>query len=121
MTLKKALIIMLFAFIGWAFCAAIMGIGMNIFSLNTTLIIHLIAGPLAFAILSYIFHKKFNYTAPLITAVIFTFFVIIVDFLLVALVINKSLDMFKSLIGTWIPFILIFILTYIGGIIANKK
>lgn len=121
MNFKKIIIVLLFAFIGWAICAAIMGIGMNILSIKTTLIIHLIVGPIAFAILSYIYHKKFNYTKPLITAMFFTYFAIIVDFLLVALVINKSLDMFKSLIGTWIPFILIFIITYIIGIMVNKK
>ena len=121
MNLKKILIILLFAFIGWAICAAIMGIGMSIFSIETTLIIHLIIGPLAFAILSVIYHKWFNYTKPLLTAIIFVAFVIIVDFFLVALVINKNLDMFRSMIGTWIPFILIFIVTLITGLIINKK
>jgi hypothetical protein len=40
---------------------------------------------------------------------------IIVDFLLVALVINHSLAMFASLLGTWIPFALIFASTYLTG------
>jgi hypothetical protein len=38
-----------------------------------------------------------------------------IDFFLVALIIQKSLAMFSSLIGTWIPFTLIFISTYIIG------
>ena len=121
MNLKKILIILLFAFIGWAICAAIMGIGMSIFSIKTTLIIHLIGSSLGFAILSTIYHKWFNYTKPLITAIIFISFVIIVDFSLVALIINKSLDMFKSIMGTWIPFTLIFLITYFIGLILNKK
>jgi hypothetical protein len=121
LSLKKILIILLFALIGWVICAAIMGIGMSILSLETTLIIHLIGGPLAFAILSAIYHKWFNYTKPLITAIIFVSFVIIIDFFLVALVINKSLDMFKSIIGTWIPFLLIFITVYLTGILINKN
>lgn len=121
MNIKKILIILLFAFIGWAICTAIMGIGMSFLSIKTTLIIHLIGGPLAFAIISAIYHKFFNYTKPLITAIIFISFVIIVDFFLVALVINKSLDMFKSPMGTWGPFILIFLVTYFTGLIINKK
>ncbi len=35
---------------------------------------------------------------------------------LVAPVFEKSYDMFRSLIGTWIPFILIFISTYLTGL-----
>jgi hypothetical protein len=49
------------------------------------------------------------------TALIFVGFVITVDFLLVALVINHSLAMFASLLGTWIPFALIFASTYLTG------
>jgi hypothetical protein len=49
------------------------------------------------------------------TAIIFVGFVISVDFFLVALLINKSLEMFASLLGTWIPFVLIFTSTYLTG------
>jgi hypothetical protein len=40
------------------------------------------------------------------TALVFVSFVIIIDFLVVALLINRSLEMFNSLLGTWIPFAL---------------
>jgi hypothetical protein len=48
-------------------------------------------------------------------------FVMAVDFLVVALLINKSLAMFSSLLGTWIPFGLIFVSTYATGMIVNKR
>jgi hypothetical protein len=48
-------------------------------------------------------------------------FVIIVDFFIVALLINKSLDMFASLLGTWIPFVLIFTSTYLTGLYTLKS
>lgn len=121
MNIKKISIILLYAFIGWAICAAIMGIGMALLPINTVLIIHAIGGPLAFGLLSYHYHRKYHYTKPWQTATIFVSFVIIVDFFLVALIINNSLDMFKSLLGTWIPFCLIFLSTYIVGRITNKK
>ena len=58
MTYKKLFIIVNHAFIGWVMCAAIMGIGMQIFSMKTTLIIHAIGGPVGFLILSLIYFKK---------------------------------------------------------------
>ena len=42
-------------------------------------------------------------------AIMFLLIVILMDFFLVALVINKSMEMFQSPLGTWIPFGLIFL------------
>ncbi len=70
---------------------------------------------------SLIYFNKFNYTTPLSTAAIFVGFVIAVDFFIVAMVINRSLEMFASLLGTWIPFLLIFISTYLTGLYSIKK
>ena len=39
----------------------------------------------------------------------------VVDLLLVALIINHSLDMFHSVLGTWLPFLLIFLATLLTG------
>lgn len=121
MTSKKIFTILIHAFIGWAFCAAIMGIGMQSFSMKTTLIIHAIGGPLGFLILSLIYFKKFHYATPLQTAIIFISFIIFMDFFLVALVIQKSFDMFKNPLGTWIPFVLIFLSTYLTGVVIIKN
>jgi len=121
MTSKKIFTILIHAFIGWAICAAIMGIGMQLFSMKTTLIIHAIGGPLGFLILSLIYFKKFNYTSPLQTAIIFIAFIIFMDFFIVAFLIEKSFDMFTSPLGTWIPFALIFLATYFTGLIVSKK
>jgi hypothetical protein len=121
MTPKELIIIFIHAFIGWALCAAIMGIGMAVTSLDNTLIAHVIGAPVFFAVVSLIYFKKFNYTTPLRTAIIFLLFVIFVDFFLVALLINKSLEMFTSLLGTWIPFSLIFASTYLTGTMVVKR
>ncbi len=116
MNVKKVLIIIVHAFTGWALCGAIIGIGGSVTSIQATLIIHAIAAPIIFFVLSMIYFKKFNYTKPLSTAIIFIGFVIVMDAGLVAPVFEKSYDMFRSLIGTWIPFILIFISTYLTGL-----
>ena len=77
--------------------------------------------PIYFAILSWLYFRNFHYTTPLQTAGIFISFVVFMDFFLVALVINKSLDMFTSLIGTWIPFVLIFSSTYLTGLLVRRS
>ena len=112
---QKLLIILVHAFVGWMLCAATMGIGMATTSLENTLIIHAVGAPIFFAVVSLIYFSKFNYTSPLQTALIFVGFVIVVDFFVVALLINKSLEMFASLLGTWMPFALIFTSTYVTG------
>jgi hypothetical protein len=120
MNLKKLITILVHAFIGWVLCAATMGIGMATTSLDNTLIIHAIGAPIFFAAVSLIYFSKFNYTTPLQTSLIFVGFVIIVDFFVVALLINKSLDMFASMLGTWIPFALIFTSTYVTGFFTKN-
>lgn len=117
---QKLVVILIHAFIGWMFCAATMGIGMATTSLENTLILHAIGAPIFFAAVSLIYFSKFNYTTPWQTALIFVGFVVGLDFVVVALLINRSLDMFTSLLGTWIPFVLIFVSTYFTGVIANN-
>jgi hypothetical protein len=115
MTVKKSIIVLAHAFVGWALCTASMVIGMATLSLDSALIVHAIGAPIFFSIVSLVYFRKFNYTTPLQTAIIFVGFVITMDFFLVALLINRSLDMFASLLGTWIPFALIFTSTVVTG------
>ncbi|MBE9511358.1 MAG: hypothetical protein IMY71_10800 [Bacteroidetes bacterium] len=119
--IKSLIIILIHAFIGWVLCGAIMGIGMQVTSMESTLIIHAIGAPIFFAIVSLIYFKKFNYTTPFQTAIIFLAFVIFMDFFIVALLIEKSLEMFESILGIWLPFALIFISTNLTGLAVRKK
>ena len=115
MSTSRILIILIHAFIGWTLCAATMGVGMAVTSVNNALIIHAIAAPIFFAIVSLVYFRKFNFTTPLQTAAIFIAFVIAMDFFVVAMLINRSFEMFASLLGTWISFALIFASTYLTG------
>ena len=121
MKAKKILIIVIHAFIGWALCGATIGIGRAITTMEATLIIHAIAAPIIFTIVATYYFKKFAFTKPLMTAVIFVGFVIAMDAGLVAPVFEKNYTMFQSLIGTWIPFALIFTSTYITGFYLTKS
>jgi len=121
MNFKKVFTILVHAFIGWALCGASMWIGMAIISVEGALIVHAIGAPIFFTIVSLFYFNKFNYTRPLQTALIFVSFVILVDFFVVALIINRSLDMFASPLGTWIPFVLIFTSTYVTGLLVVRS
>ncbi len=113
--MNKFLIVLAFALVGWALCGAIMGLGRAITSLENTLVIHAIAAPIIFAILSHIYFSQFHYTTPLQTALVFLAVVVLMDTFLVAMLLEKSWAMFNSLLGTWIPFALIFLSTYLTG------
>jgi len=121
MTAKKLIVLLLHAFVGWLLCAATMGIGMALTTLEIALVIHAVAAPIFFAGVSIVYYSKFNYTGSLATATIFVGFVMVVDFFVVGLLINRSLAMFASLLGTWIPFILLFTSTLLVGLQNNKQ
>lgn len=121
MNTKKIIIILAHAFVGWALCTAAMVIPMVLISVETALIIHAIGAPIIYTTISLVYFNKFNYTRPLQTALIFVSFVIIVDFFVVALLVNRSLEMFASPLGTWIPFALIFISTYVTGLLTVRS
>ena len=121
MNVSKIAIILAHAFVGWMLCAATMGIGMAVTSLGSALIVHAIAAPIFFAGISLVYFRKFNYTSPLKTALIFIAFVIAMDFFVVAMLINRSFAMFTSLLGTWIPFALIFTSTYLTGMLVGRN
>ncbi|MHA2055516.1 MAG: hypothetical protein ACXAB2_03580 [Candidatus Hodarchaeales archaeon] len=117
---KKSPIFLIHAFIGWALCGATMKIGLATTTENNALIVHAIAAPIFFGIITYIYYKKFQYTSPLQTAIGFTAFVFLMDFFIVAPIFEQSYEMFYSILGTWIPFLLIFISTYLTGTYQSR-
>ena len=122
--LVKAAVIFVHAFIGWGVCGAIIFIGRSVTTMQTTLIIHAFAVPVVFALLSLSYFRFFNYTPPLWTAAIFTAIPFLLDLFVIAPFAEKSFAMFtspQSILGTWIPFALIFTTTYTVGRWVAKK
>lgn len=119
--LKQTLAIAGLGILGWALCGAVMFVGMAVTSLRVTLIIHAIAAPIIFGVLAWFFFGRFDRLSPLGLAVAFVLLVVSLDFFIVALVINRSVDMFRSPLGTWIPFSLIFLSTYFTGRTARRS
>lgn len=115
LALKNPVSVVVHALIGWAFCGAVMGIGLATLSLQSALVLHALAAPILFAGVSLSYFNRPDSYAPLMVAITFVVLVMAVDCFLVALVINRSLEMFSSLLGTWIPFALIFASTFVTG------
>ena len=106
---------------GWGLCGTTVAIGMGVTSMENTLIIHAVLAPIFFSFISFVYFKKFNYTSPLLTALIFLTLIIFMDLALVAPVFEKSFKMFTNIFGLWIPLFLIFISTYLTGLYINKN
>ena len=121
MNIRKTSVLTFHAFIGWALCFATMGVGLAVTSLQNTLIIHAVGSPIFFAAVSLVYFRRFNFTSPVQTATLFLAFVVAMDFFVVAMLINRSFDMFASLLGTWIPFALIFTSTYLTGLFTAGR
>jgi hypothetical protein len=114
-------ILVLYGLIGWALCAAVMGIGMAVTNLQIALIVHAIAAPLIFAAVTWFYFIRNGTNLPLRTAEVFVFIVVFMDVFVVAMVIQRSFAMFNSFAGTWLPFILIFASTLITGYAVQAK
>ncbi len=118
---KSALITIAHGLVGWALCGATMVIGMAATSLETALAIHAVAAPVIFAVISLIYFRRFGYLRPLKAAAAFAGVVIFLDVFVVALLIEKSFDMFRSFPGTWLPFLLIFLSSWFTGSLASHR
>jgi len=118
---RRILAILFLGLLGWALCGAVMFAGMFTVPLEVALVVHAVAAPVIFAAISWFYFVRLRYTTPIATAALFTLIVVFMDIFLVALVINRSLEMFRSPLGTWIPFGLIFLSTYLTGWAVSSR
>ncbi len=117
---KKPFILLTLGISGWAACGIIMFTLLHTTTIYLSLIIHFIATPFIFLAISNLYFNKFDYTSPIITAIIFTLIVMILDFFVVAMVIEKNLEMFESVMGTWMPFLFIFLTVWLRGLAIHR-
>jgi hypothetical protein len=111
----KTISLVILALIGWALCGSLIAIGRAITTMEITLITHAILAPVIFYLLSRIYFSKYNAASPIQTAVVFLSIVVGMDFFIVSMLIEKNFAMFESFLGTWLPFILIFLAVWIAG------
>jgi len=77
--------------------------------------VHAVAVPLIFVVISLVYFRLFHYSSPFATALYFTALVMLLDATIIAPLAERSFVMFTSLLGTWIPFGLIFLSTFETG------
>ncbi len=106
------------AFVLWGACGGVIGVGRKLWSLDTTLRVHLLAAPI-FAFLVAVAHRElapqFN---PLLRAAALTIIVMSLDALVVAPLFERSYAMFRSVVGTWLPFLAIFAAAWAAGVVV---
>ena len=108
------------ALLGWALCGATIAIGRSVTSLQNTLIAHAVAAPVIFAAASFVYFRGSHSTTPLQTAIIYVSLVIALDFSVIAAFVERSYAMFANILGTRIPFALIFGSTYLVGAYVTR-
>jgi len=119
--LIRTISLIFFGVTGWLISETIYYLGERIFRSYHAILIHFILAPFVFIGLSYLYFKYFNYTRPLATAIIITLIVLGLDIFIVALLIEESLEMFSSVMGTWLPFLFIFLTVFITGLNFNDQ
>ena len=113
--LRKTVILLGFAVAVWAFCGALISIGRQFMDMDATLILHAVAAPLGSAFFAAVCFRNFAFTTPLVTAVVLVGASLMLDALVVATLIEKSFEMFTSVLGVWIPQALIFSAAFLTG------
>ena len=89
----------------------------RLWGLRIALYVHLGAAPALAFFVSAIHELIEPQFSPLLRAAVTTGLVITLDGVVVAPVFERSYEMFRSLIGTWVPFVLIFIASLSAGLI----
>jgi len=117
---KSAAVTVAFALAGWALCVATMGVGMRMTSLENALSVHAVAAPVFFAALSFFYFHRETSWPPLYAATVFLGVVMFMDVFVVALFIERSFAMFESILGTWLPFLLIFVSSWWTGLAVRR-
>lgn len=105
--------------VGWGLCGAVMGFLLARTTEQRAVAWHAVAAPIIFAVITFVYFTYFGYTGPLVTALVFVGVVITLDVLIVALLIQRDFAMFGSILGTWLPFGLIFLATLSVGSLAG--
>lgn len=103
----------------WGACGSVMAIGRRIWSLDTTLRVHLAAAPVIAFFVSATHKLLFMEFGSLLRAAVLTGLVVVLDVVVVAPIFERSYAMFASLMGTWLPFAAIFLASLAAGMLVS--
>ena len=115
-TAKTAVVLAPHAFLIWLGCGLTVAFGREALGLQSALRLHAMVAPVLAGLVSLVYFQRFHATTPLRAATFFVSFAIILDAIVVAPLFEKSYAMFSSPLGTWLPFLSIFLATYLTGV-----
>jgi hypothetical protein len=102
----------------WAACGLVIFGGRKLWSQETTLRVHLVAAPVLAFLTAWVHTELAPGFDPLLRAASITVIVMLLDALVVAPFFERSYAMFRSVIGTWLPFAAIFAACWFAGALA---
>lgn len=117
---KGAAVVVTYGLVGWALCGVTMSVGMKVTTLERALFIHALTAPVIFTAVSLVYFHRLGSWSPFRTAAAFLGVVVVMDVFVVALMIERSFKMFGSILGTWLPFLLIFFSTWWTGLAVRR-
>jgi hypothetical protein len=113
--------IMLHAFAGWALSGAVLGVSLELTSPPFALVIHALCVPVIFGVISLYYFMNFASATPLQTSILFVSFVVFMDFFVIGFFFKPVFAMMATLMGLWIPLVLIFISTFLIGVFIRNQ
>jgi hypothetical protein len=85
-------------------------------SIGTAVMLHALVTPIVFLALALHYFRARGAREPLPTALVFAGFVLLPDVVVVAGGAQRSLAMFRSFTGSWLPILLILAVTWATGV-----
>jgi menaquinone-dependent protoporphyrinogen oxidase len=101
--------------VGWALCAAVMGALLWATTITAALVVHAIVAPAIFVAIARHYFQARGARDPLPTAIAFSATVGLLDAGVVAGLVQRSVALFASVGGFWLPLALIFLATLATG------
>jgi hypothetical protein len=119
--LARITAVLLFGLIGWILSELTFYTSKFYLGSYLAVLIHFVLSPLLFIILAYIYFRYINLTGSLLTALIVTSILIVLDVFVVAMIIENSFRMFTNVMATWMPFLFVFLSIFLTGMNFNDK
>jgi len=122
-TIQRTAVLLVLGIVGWGVCGGIIFAGRGLIGDDATFVVHAIAVPIVFGLLVHIYFRFFTSPSPRIAAAVFLGLAAGLDFFIIAPFAEKSYAMFTSpdsILGTWIPFGLIFLSAYLVGLLTLR-
>jgi hypothetical protein len=110
----------LLAVVIWGACGGVIYAGRRLWSNDTTLRVHLTAAPIIAFLCAALHAAVAPGFDPLMRAMAMTLSIVALGALVVAPLFERSYAMFQSVIGTWLPFVMIFAAAWAAGVLARR-